>query len=264
MLLKRDKIKLFNLSSFVGFLLLFVLLTNSLNGQEDEKKENSAEFLISDYYDANFRPFDKGRWFTKLSLALSEQDLENSVRGFENVLIGNDLDWNMSLSTGYYFSKYFMIGMSFGYSQAIFTGDVSGTLGNVIDTEISRETFSFTPFLRTSIPLTKSNRLSLFNDLGVALSFGTLEESRDGTLSNPTKKTGNTFGFGIGLSPGITYFAMQNFALELGLNLLGYRYQLEKSQVDQDPISKISKNDIAFQVNLLSLKLGVAYYFRAK
>jgi hypothetical protein len=245
-------------------LTICLISSNDVSAQEKEKNENSAEHLISDYYNSDFKPFNKGRWYTRLSLALSEQDLKNSNRGFDNVLVGNDLKWNMNLSTGYYFSKYFMVGLTFGYNQAVFTGDVSGSLGSVIETSISSETFSFTPFLRTSIPLTKSNRLSLFNDLGMVFAFGNLEETRDSSSSGVTQKIGDTFGFGIGLTPGITYFAMQNFALEIGLNLVGYSHQVEKSQVDQDPISKIAKNEIAFQINLLSLKLGVSYYFGTK
>ncbi|TAJ12378.1 hypothetical protein DMA11_13035 [Marinilabiliaceae bacterium JC017] len=70
--------------------------------------------------------------------------------------------------------------------------------------------------------------------------------------------------FDIGVSPGIIFFAMENFAFEMGLNLIGY--QLEYKETDKNDSEKSSSltQNVNFKLNLLSLNFGLAYYFGAK
>ena len=73
------------------------------------------------------------------------------------------------------------------------------------------------------------------------------------------------FSFTIGISPGITFFAIENFAFEVQLNnLIGYEYKRSETTRDGSEQSSRVTNNVNFNINLLSLQLGLAYFIGAK
>ena len=67
----------------------------------------------------------------------------------------------------------------------------------------------------------------------------------------------------MGISPGITFFAMENFAFEVQLDVLGYELQVRNREINGVEQSRDVRNNVDFNINILSLKLGLAYYFGA-
>jgi hypothetical protein len=65
----------------------------------------------------------------------------------------------------------------------------------------------------------------------------------------------------VGLSPGITFFAMENFAFEVQLNVLGYELNASDKTVNGTDESRVVRQNVDFNIDLLSLDLGLAYYF---
>ena len=57
---------------------------------------------------------------------------------------------------------------------------------------------------------------------------------------------------------------MENFALEVQLNVLGYDLKVAEKSTNNGPKSKEVRQNVDFNINLLSLQLGLAYYFGAK
>ena len=72
------------------------------------------------------------------------------------------------------------------------------------------------------------------------------------------------FRLGVGINPGITYFAVNNFAFEAGLNLIGYNYSRQKGTDANGEESFNESHSVNFSVNLLSISMGVAYFFGTK
>jgi hypothetical protein len=57
---------------------------------------------------------------------------------------------------------------------------------------------------------------------------------------------------------------MENFAFEVQLDVIGYDLNVSKQRVNNGPESKEIRQNVDFNINLLSLKLGLAYYIGAK
>lgn len=109
--------------------------------------------------------------------------------------------------------------------------------------------------------MTKNERLSFFTAAGLTLGkSNTLK--RDIKNSDEIEKSfTDNYNLRLGLSPGVTFFAMENFALEVQLDVLGYEMNLEKKTINDDIKSRDIRHNVDFNINILSLKLGLAYYF---
>ncbi len=251
----------------VGSLTLIFMLVSSIfcYGQDDGAATTyTSEDLISSYYDEDFQPFRRGVGFTKLSFALSDKSLTNAPRLFDSVIDGQDFSWNLQLSGGYFLGNYFMVGGSFGYDESKFTGSVLNLDNDTIFTQSLSRSFNIAPYLRIAIPLTRNQRLSFYNDIGVSFGYGRTLVRDTQNLDEIDKEFGDQFIFGIGMSPGVTFFLVQNFALEAGINIIGYRLNIENIEDGQGLETRRVEHDVSFKLNLLSLNLGLAYFIGTK
>ena len=247
--------------SLICFLVVISCLavTSVVHGQDSEN-EYTAKELISDYYDEEFQPFRKGNWYYKLSFSLSDKQLDNVTRLFDKVQEGQDFTYNIRLSGGKYVGQYFALGAGLGYTQSRFTGSLINSDSDTINAQSISRNFNFAPGIRVSMPLTKNQRLSLYNDVGFSFRFGR-SLTRDIEKQDEIEQTkGKQFVFGVGLTPGVTFFVMENFAFEIGINVMGYRLNIEDSTFNNEVESRRVEHDVNFRINILSLNLGAAYY----
>ncbi|MBR8536083.1 hypothetical protein KDU71_10990 [Carboxylicivirga sediminis] len=56
---------------------------------------------------------------------------------------------------------------------------------------------------------------------------------------------------------------MENFAFEVQLNVLGYELQATEKIVNGENESRVIRQNVDFDIDILSLELGLAYYFGA-
>jgi hypothetical protein len=219
---------------------------------------------MSKYYDEDFNPFSKGNWYVGFAFSLQDQELQNQARLFDKVLDGKDLRYDLTFRGGYFLGDYFMVGGNLIYDRQKFTG----TIVQESDT-IQRENISsigtIAPTIKSYFPLTKNNRLSFFNELGLGFGFGN-SVSRDTKNQDEINKSyTDEFAFTAGISPGITFFAIENFAFEIQLNnLIGYELQVSNKTTNESEESKVTTHNVNFNIDLLSLNLGLAYYFGSK
>ena len=80
-------------------------------------------------------------------------------------------------------------------------------------------------------------------------------------IDDISKSFSTQYLLGAGISPGITFFAMQNFAFEIQLNVLGYNMDITESEVDGIDQSQEIKQKVNLSIDLLTMDLGLAYYF---
>ena len=245
---------------------LVALSTVKLLAQEKSKSDEKQDpyELMSKYYEEDFNPFAKGNWYVGFAFSLQDRKLQNQARLFDKVLDGQDLNYDLTFKGGYLLRDYFMVGGNFIYSRDKFTG-LTVQESDTIQKESIKSIGTIAPTFKTYFPLTKNNRLSFFNELGLGFGFGNTVTRDTKNLDEINKTYTDEFAFTAGISPGITFFAIENFAFEVQLNnLIGYELQVSNKTTNESEESKVTTHNVNFNIDLLSLNLGLAYYFGAK
>lgn len=251
----------------VILLLSFLLLTsNTILAQkltEEKDSTYTAYDLMSNYYHNHFKPFKKRNIYVGFAFSLKDQKLQNVDYLIKKVIDGEKTDFDIHLKGGYYTGDYGMVGVNINYYQNKFIGETFSDPDTIQSNSITKG-FSITPNFRSSIPLTSTERLSFFTQVGISIGKSTTLTRDIKNIDEIDKSYATNYNFRVGISPGVTFFAMENFALEVQLNVLGYELNVtEKTTNDIDESSKVRQN-VDFNINILSLDLGLAYYFGAK
>jgi hypothetical protein len=120
--------------------------------------------------------------------------------------------------------------------------------------------YGIAPFIRNYFPLGKG-QFMLFNQTSLEFIYSNglrqveNEIQLDRTLSEGYKLT-------LGLQPGIAVFLSDFVSFDIGTSILGVSTDYKKTQVnnDSDTDSYIWKNEVSFDIDLLSLFLGITFY----
>lgn len=230
---------------------------------QDSSFEESPRSLFSSYYNENFTPFKKGNYYVTLNMSLSSETLQNTTKSFVTIIDGKDSYYNIGVGTGYYFSDNFAGGIGFVFGESIFDGTLLRNNDTVQNNSVTTD-FKLTPLLRSSIPLVPNQRLSVYIDMVIGVGWGSTVSRETKNNETVSKSYAHNFGFGVGVNPGLTFFVIQNFALEIGVNLVGYQYQQSKEVENDGPESISRSNDINFSIDLLQLQLALTYYIGTK
>ncbi|WP_075349156.1 hypothetical protein [Algoriphagus marinus] len=247
----------------VVVVLVFFLSHYSLAQENDKKDDSSPYELMSSYYNKDFHPFKKRNIYIGMAFGLEDKQSTNTIGLFENIIDGDRLNYDLLLRAGYYTGNYGMAGINFKYYQNRFAGEVFREPDTLQSNSISRG-IEFTPNFRSSVPLTDNERLSFFTEVGLTFGFGNTLRRTIKDLDVVDKTYSSDFNFRVGISPGITFFAMENFAFEIQLNVVGYELQVRDQKVNDGVKSREIRQNVDFNIDLLSLNLGLAYYFGSK
>jgi len=248
--------------------MLIFLITLSLEAIAQEDKtdldtKSTPYDLLSSYYSNNFHPFKKGNFFTGLAFSVADKKMTNTDYLIQKVVDGERLNFDVLIKGGYYTGDYCMVLLNVQYFQDKFDGIVFRDPDTLQYNLITRG-FAVTPSFRSSVPLTPNERLSFFTEIGLTFGNSYTLTRNTKNMDEIEKTYANDFNFRLGLSPGITFFAMENFALEVQLNVIGYDLKVSEKSVNDGPESKEIRQNVDFNINLLSLQMGLAYYFGAK
>jgi hypothetical protein len=244
--------------------LLAVPLTGFAQKEDEITKKTDPYELLTKYYEDGFQPFSKGNWYTGFAFSLTDQKLQNQVRLFDKVLEGQSLEYDLTFRAGYFLADYVMVGGNLIYNRETFTGTIVQE-SDTIQRENIKSIGTIVPTFKTYFPLTKNKRLSFFNEIGLGFGFGNTVTRDTKNQDEINKSYTDEFKFSAGISPGVTFFAIENFAFEVQLNnLIGYELQVSNKTTNESEESKVTTHNVNFNIDLLSLKLGLAYYFGAK
>ena len=236
----------------------------SYSQETAEKDEKSSPYeLMSSYYENNFSPFKKKNIYLGLAFSLEDKIMENTDYLVQQVIEGERLDYNIVAKLGYYTGNYGMVGVNFSYYQNNFEGTIFRDPDTLQSKSLTRG-YAITPNFRSSVPLTKNERLSFFTEFGLTFGMANTLKHDTKNIDELQKQYQTDYNFRIGLSPGITFFAIENFAFEVQLNLLGYDLNVTKKQINNEDASRVVKQNVDFNIDILSLELGLAYYFGSK
>jgi outer membrane protein W len=147
-------------------------------------------------------------------------------------------------SVGFFVTDNISIGGRIGYTSATGDQDVTGD-GDIF--EVKTSTIEVGAFGRYYT--TPSSDFSFFGELGVAYM------SQKSELTDVDGSDSTTNGFGIALSPGVSYFISSNFALEASIGALSY------TSVKPDADGAESTNTFGLNVDLTNINLGLVYKF---
>lgn len=249
-------------------LALIFLHIKTLSGQTAEdtlgiKEKFTPYELLSTYYETDFDPFEKKNIYLGMSFSLEDRQLENADQLFRKVLDGEQNSFNILIKGGYFLSDYNRVGLNLNYYERTFDGSVFRDPDTLQSNTITRG-FEITPNFRTTVPLTKNERLSFFTSAGLTFGASNTLKRDVKNLDEIDKSFATDYNFRLGLSPGITFFVMENFGFEVQLDVLGYEVKVIDQTVNGEEESSEIRQNIDLNIDLLSLKLGLAYYINLK
>lgn len=187
----------------------------------------------------------------------------NQLSGTNNQVLGTtfdsryDLSYSVNLNGGYFMKDYFSIGLQAGYTNnqhdhVFYPG------GTKTESMAYTNLVSLVPNIRNYFG---KGIFKGFVQTNLGISFGKGLE-RTYSEANDTKLETNDFIFTVGIQPGIAVFVANFVSVELSINLIGYNSEFKQSTYDDGTISKVNTNDISFDVNLLTLNIGVGFYLK--
>lgn len=211
-------------------------------------------------------PFvSKGTWVVGGSLSYSQHINEgHSIMLVEDI---NSQGYNISVNprTIYMFKDNMGVGLKFSYDRNMM--DLASANFSVAGVEMSAEDcyqigheFSAYALCRAYIPFTNVKRFSLFADLllggsykqGKAFNAGL--EYISGTYETATNLK-------LAVNPGIMAFLTNHLAVECNMGLFGLSYGWKKQIGNQVEVGSTDLASAGFMVNLLSVEIGLSYYF---
>ncbi|MBL7471250.1 hypothetical protein [Robertkochia sediminum] len=202
----------------------------------------------------------KGRFYTNLAFSLDQRNAKNEDQLLREVIDQDKLNFRISSAAGYALKDNFTIGLGLSYGRL--QEDI--TFINEDDQEQTNcslgHDVSFIPNIRQYVPVNKS--FQIFVQADFRFSIG--EELTRKFLPNEIEKIeGNFIETRLGVTPGAVLFFNRNWAFETSVGLVGLSSKWSEETVNNDEANRarITENNIDLKVNLLSLNLGVAYYF---
>lgn len=218
------------------------------------------------YETSSASPFiKKGSWMLG-GTARYSQHLNDDY----NMLIINDINskgYNVSVNPRlmYMFKDNMGVGLRFSYDRSML--DLASADLSVSDITMSakdcyeiQHQFSAHGVYRAYIPLGSSKRVAMFADL---LFGGSYKQGKnfnaggDYVLGTYTQK----YALELAVEPGIVAFLSERLAVEMNVGIFGLNYSWTDQLKNQVIGGHSDSTSAGFMVNLLSLGVGLSYYF---
>jgi hypothetical protein len=200
----------------------------------------------------------KGRDFIGLNFSVAHQEGTNVKRLLTTDTDMYTLDWAVRMYGGHFIKNNMTLGALFEWNQT--NGDRTFDQdGTTYRQDFFSRGFLVGPTFRTYLPLSKTNRFGIFNELNLLFGYNkSLDQVDDG--SEISRGKAQTYSFSLGLTPGINFFIADGWAFEASIELLGLETSITEGDINGVESRELS-NNVNFRINLLELKLGVTKYF---
>ncbi len=230
-------------------LLFLLLISATVSAQQIFEDENTS--------------IKKGNVFISTTFSINHKESENEVLLLQTLDDSYRLDWAVTLRSGYFIKDQFAVGAFFKYGNQLDEIGYTNDLGKVNDNRLERS-YSIAPFIRNYLPL-GNGRFCLFNETNLEFTYGSSVKQ----ISSPddvSRTVGDSYQLKLGIQPGITAFITKGVSFEVGTSLLGLSSTYTTSVIDGDTANKgyTYSNDVSFKIDLLSLFLGITFYFPVK
>jgi hypothetical protein len=181
---------------------------------------------------------------------------------------------NFSFSTGYFLTPTMSLGLrgklNLKKTEQTLRADFLGITFNAEEytTKNISQGFQLHPYARNYFPIGNSGHFYIFSETSIYYGYN---RSLSRAISNPgmnderiRKVISDISTFGLGVSPGMTYFTKNNFAVEFQLGATGFEYTIEKSLTDDITKGKVNKFNFRDGLSFLNVQFGFTYYFKNK
>lgn len=235
-------------------LLLFAAAASSAAAQRYDRgfERNPSAFI------------EKGTWMVGGTVAYSTHRNDNYRFFIIEDINSNGYRFSLSPVFCYMVRDNMGVGMRFSYGRNLLKVDsasmsIDQTQINVKDYYTLSHDYSMIAIYRNYIPLGDSKRFALYNEVQFSLGGGQakLIDGHGTSIVGTYEKTKLA---SIGLSPGMIAFVNDHLAVELNVGMLGLKYSQTDQIHNQVETGTRRASQINFNVNILAIGFGVAYY----
>lgn len=187
-----------------------------------------------------------------------------------NILVISNIDsegYNFAVRPAmmYSFKDNMAAGLKFSYQRSMLdlaNADlgIASVEMNASDCYQIQHTYSAYGVFRSFIPFGNSKRVAMFADLHLGGSFSQGKSFNAG--GNHVEGTyGQTYSVQLGVDPGLIAFLTDKLAVEMNVGVFGVKYSWTDQVHNQVDNGSIESASAGFMINLLSLGVGISYYF---
>ncbi len=208
----------------------------------------------------------RGQWIAGAAASFSVHDNDNYTFAIIEDIESEGYNVRVSPMAAYALRDNMALGIRAVYSrtnQTIdnadikFGDDETGTEIFIDAFKTVRHTYMVSAIWRQYIPLGRSKRFAIFNE--VSLGAGGVQSmfAADQPIRG-TYERGYTLSLGV--SPGLIAFATNDVAIEVNVGVMGISYTDVEQVHNQVEVGHRRSSAMNFKVNLLSIGLGVSFY----
>lgn len=262
-------------SKNISLLLLVVLLGWALplraqeeislleNGYRPTRAERISQRGITNLSNV-FIP--KGLWITGASVSYSTHANDNYTFMVVENIESEGYNFRVSPLVAYAIRDNMAIGLRGVYSRSNITIDradlkfgdeETGTEITVDSYKAVQHTYTVSAVWRQYIPLGKSRRFAIFNEISLGAG-GTQGIFASDQPIRGTFEEGYTISLGV--SPGLMAFATNDVAIEVNVGVMGINFTEVEQVHNQVSVGHRRSSHMNFKVNLLSIGVGVSFY----
>ncbi len=215
--------------------------------------------------DNKFAP--KGQWIVGATASYSTHVNDNYSFTMIEGITSDGYTFKASPIIAYTFKDNLAAGVRFEYGRSRLRLDSAGIcIGgdgdsfslDIIDYYILQHSYSAMAILRQYIPLGEAKRFALFAETRLEVGGSRAKFAFDQPVVGTFSKG---YSVGLGVVPGIVAFATNNVAFEVSIGMLGVGYSYTEQIHNQISVGEVESTNLSFKLNLLSIGLGVAFYF---
>ena len=207
----------------------------------------------------------KGTWVAGGTLRYSQHLNDNHNILLINGINSNGYSISVNPKTLYMIKDNMGVGLKFSYDRSML--DLGSAGISVSDISMSAKDcyqinhkFSAHAVCRAYIPFADIKRFALFADLMLGGSYKQGKAFNAGG-DNVLGVYEQSYALELAVNPGIVAFLTDNLALEMNVGLFGVSYSWKNQIRNQVSMGNMDMASAGFMVNLLSIGVGLSYYF---
>lgn len=206
-------------------------------------------------------PLQRGNYYVGGTVSLGYRARDNYETLAGTVDNGRRFTTKLEGVAGYVLrTNLLALGVTVAYRRTLSKGTISDAAGVPSDVNSLEYDVRVGPALRGFLPIDSGNRFFVYAQAAAVFGYGERVE-RSFLETTSSVLSSNGFSMGLAVQPGLMVVANQNFAFEIGVNVLGLEYQNYKVTTDHTSEGREQDVDVSVDLNLLSLQFAFVGYF---
>ena len=267
-------LKMMKILTKIGCMLLFALLlvtdldcrAQSYEGRSLDTLSRTERIRRRGLTDMASTFVPRGQIITGAAISYSTHANDNYTFMVVEGIESEGYNFRVSPMVAYAIRENMAIGLRGVYSRSNLTIDKAdlkfgdeetGTEITVDNFKAVQHTYTVSAIWRNYIPLGKSRRFAIFNEISLGAGGTQAIFAADQPIRG-TFQEGYTISLGV--SPGLMAFATNNVAIEVNVGVMGINLTEVEQVHNQVSVGNRRTSNMNFKVNLLSIGVGVSFY----